>query len=151
MSVHVTATGPIAMWKPQKRGRDCAAYLLRASLVDDLRVVLRLVAILPGKVDGQLTRLLVVTGVDGLDLILPRADGRFPRSTAHRGSCRSRVTVIPFLLGSVSRGGRAGPTTLFGLDARLGLLQNLLLATDGLEVFFEYLGSVLPGEGVKLR
>ena len=51
---------------------------MRASLVDDLGVVLGLVAILPCEVDSQLTRLLVVAGVDGLDLILPGSYGRLP-------------------------------------------------------------------------
>ena len=70
----MTAASPIA----QRVGCSCAAYLLRASLVNDLSVVLSLVAILPCEVDSKLARLLVVAGVDGLDLILPGSYGRLP-------------------------------------------------------------------------
>ena len=131
--------------------RDHAAHLLRASLVDDLGVVLRLVTILPGEVDHQLARLLVVAGVDGLDLILPGADWRFPRSGAHGGCRRSRMAVVPSLLRPIGRGAGARAATLLGLRPRLGLLYDLLLAANALEICFEDFGSALPSRKSHVR
>lgn len=53
-------------------------------MVDDFGVVLRLVAVLPCKVNRQLARVLVVAGVDRFDLLFPRPDRRFPSAGANR-------------------------------------------------------------------
>ena len=47
-------------------------YLLRTLLVDNLRVVLGLLAVLPDKINDQLSVVVLLATVDRLNLILPR-------------------------------------------------------------------------------
>lgn len=50
--------------------RACT-YLLRAARVDNLSVVLRLLAILPSEVHNELARVLVMTSIDGFHMVFP--------------------------------------------------------------------------------
>lgn len=47
-------------------------YLLRTLLVDDLRLMLGLLAVLPNKINDQLSIIVLLTSANRLNLILPR-------------------------------------------------------------------------------
>lgn len=70
--------------------------------------MLRLLSILPVEVDNELARLLVLAGVNGLDLILPAAARRLPRVGLGAGRRRAVGGVFPVLLCALGAAGRRG-------------------------------------------
>lgn len=67
------------------------AYFLWTLLVDDLSVMLRLVAILPDQIDNQLATTLFLASIDRLDLVLPRAGWRTPLLRSRWRCCVGRM------------------------------------------------------------
>lgn len=98
------------------------AHLLRAPRVHNLGLVLRLVAIPPRKIHDELSRVVIVQGIDGGNMVLPGACGRSPGlGDAGRGSAGRRVSVTLGALGAIRRGvvGCCGAASLLFRRARL--------------------------------
>lgn len=111
--------------------------LLWTPFVDDARVVLRPVPVLPGQVDHQLALLLVLGGVQSSDLVLPAPRGGFPcrLPRRRRWACVSRVDAAlsrPLVPGRGGVGGRAA--ALLVLERVLHVLEYFLSTAYALVV-----------------
>ena len=90
--------------------------LLRTLLVDDLRVMLGLLAVLPNKINDQLSIVVFLTSVYPLNLILPRPRGGTPflRCRKQRLIGNMRL-VLSQSLGPYAESAICRPYTPFGL------------------------------------
>lgn len=124
------------------------AYLLWTPLVNNVGCVLGLVAGLPVEVHNQLAGLFILASIDGLNLFLPAAARWLPRVGGTTGWGAAVCRTVSAALGACRRRATgAGTATLL---ARLGatrLFHDCVLATVGLVVLFQDLGSALTGKG----
>lgn len=93
------------------------AYLLRALLVNDLCVVLRLTSVFPHKVNNEPSAAFVFASVNGIDFILPRSCWRTPFIRCRWGRRFARmcsVSLGALCIGSLRCAGRTAALLAFG-------------------------------------
>lgn len=121
-------------------GHPFPSHLLRALFVDDLRIVLRLLSVLPIQVDHQPAAVLLLAGVNVLNLVLPRPRRRAPLLLGQRRRRRLGVASVPSRSLRVRHGCPCGfPTTLLPPHGFFCLLKDGLAPADTLVIVLKNL------------
>lgn len=120
-------------------------YLLRALLVDGLRLMLGRLAVLPNKTNDQFFIIVLLASVNLLNLILPRSRRRTPLLQDRRQSLIAYMRLISFQsLGPCAGSVICRQSTLFGVGRFVRFLDDLVPPTYRVKILIENLVARYP-------